>query len=244
MDLSSLVSVWELNEASGNAVDAHGSNTLTETSGTIDAAAGKISGCRDFEAGDTEYFTVADNAGLSAGDVDFTLTAWVNAESLGAVNRDIIAKWGSNNAVREYIFGYTATDRFRFTVRDTGNATNTTVEANNLGAPSTGTWYFIVAWHDSVANTLNIQVNNGTVDSTSYSGGIQDSTAGFAIGARVDGPQAYWDGLIDQCSLWKRVLTSGERTSLWNGGAGRAYPFASNARAGIIGGGMGRILGV
>ena len=32
-------------------------------------------------------------------------------------------------------------------------------------------WHQVIAWHDSVANTLNIQVDHGAVSSLSYSGG-------------------------------------------------------------------------
>lgn len=46
--IDNLVSYWKLDEASGNALDAHGSNTLIETSGAIAAAGGKINGARDF----------------------------------------------------------------------------------------------------------------------------------------------------------------------------------------------------
>ena len=33
------------------------------------------------------------------------------------------------------------------------------------------------------------------------------------------------DGSVDELGLWNRVLTSGEMTNLWNGGAGLTYPF-------------------
>lgn len=227
MDLTNLISVWELNEASGNALDSHGSNTLTETSGTIDAATGLFGGARDFEAGDTERFEIADNASLSVTDIDWLVTAWVYAESLGGVNRDILAKWPATNG--EYLFGYTASDRFRFTVRNAANNANATVEANSFGSPSVGVWYFVVGWHDSVANTLNIQVNDGPVDSVSHSGGCRDAGTAFTIGARNQGGtgDAFWDGLIQQVTFWKRILTAPERSEIFNSGAGLPYPWVA-----------------
>lgn len=218
-----LISYWKLDEASGNALDAHGSNTLTDTN-TVGAATGKISGGRDFESSASEYFTIADNASLSTGDIDFTFSLWVNAESLAA-NADIISKDTATSPNREYIIGFaSATPRFRFILFDGASAT--ILSANNLGAPSTGTWYFIVAWHDSVNNTMNIQVNNGAVDSVSHTTGTDDGAAPFRIGARGNTAE-FFDGIVDEVGFWKRVLTSDERASLYNSGNGLAYPFTS-----------------
>src|SRR5690606_38146388 len=128
-----LISYWKLDEASGNAVDAHGSNTLTETSGTIDAATGKINGGRDFEAIDTEYFTCADNAGLSAGDVDFTIAGWVNLES-SAFGAIASKHNGTTAAGSEWTLVHQTTPaaRFRFSVYS--GSSETQVIANNFGA--------------------------------------------------------------------------------------------------------------
>lgn len=101
-----------------------------------------------------------------------------------------------------------------------------TVQLKWNGTPTTGTWYFIVGWHDPNANTLNIQVNNGTPTTRSHSYGIYDgslsSTRQIKIGALV-GYYQYMDGLMDEVSVWKRVLTADERTWLYNNGNGRTY---------------------
>lgn len=220
----SLISHWKLDEASGNALDAHGANELTETSGTIDSATGKINNARDYESGDTEYHGKADNADLSVGDIDFTIAFWCKPENLSGLNATIVGKYLTTGNQRAYQLGYATTPaRFQFTVSPDGSAT-TVVSADSLGAPSNGNWYFIVAWHDASANTINVQVNNGTVDSVSHTTGVFDNTAAFTIGAR-DGATQPWDGLIDECGFWKRVLTSDERTALYNSGNGLAYPF-------------------
>lgn len=222
--ITSLISYWKLNESSGDAVDSHGTNTLTETSGTIAAATGKITGARDFELGDTEYFTRADNAALSTGDIDFTVAAWVWMESKPATDMTIMAKHNATIAGSEYqLIWNAAGDRFLLeTLR--APATATAVTANNFGAPSTGTWYHVVGWHDSVNNITGISVNAGTANTTAFSGGCNDSTTAFTIGAGSTGV-SYWDGLICEAGFWKKVLTSTERTSLYRGGTGLAYPF-------------------
>lgn len=226
IDTTSLVSVWEMDEASGDALDSFGSNTLTDTN-TVASATGKINNCRDFEDTNTEYFTHTDNASLSTGDIDFTFTAWVQLESKGA-NRRIVNKINSAVTVLEYqLFFRNDLDRFRFEVFD-GTNLKGAQSATTLGSPSLATWYFIVAWHDATANTVSIQVNDGTVDSSATSGAPADTSAPFTIGsldglASDGGAPSHWDGLIDQVTFWKRVLTSGERTALYNSGSGLAY---------------------
>src|SRR5262245_16961143 len=220
--LDGLVSYWALDETSGNALDSHATNDLTETSGIIDSATGKISTCRDFESADTEYFGKADNTDLSTGDIDFTITCWLNAETVGAF-RGIITKADATDP--EFFLLLIGVSQLRFSVSGAAaEASSSFVTASNFGTMPTATWIFVACWHDSVADTINIQVNNGTANSVSHSAGVYDGVSEFQIGARSSSSQ-YWDGLIDEVGFWKRVLTSDERTQLYNGGAGFAYPF-------------------
>jgi hypothetical protein len=234
----SLIAYYSLDEASGNAIDAHAAFDLTETSGTIASAAGIVGTSRDFElTADTEYFVRADEAGISVGDEDFTVCAWINAESLTS-NHVIFAKnlaAGNQQSWRLRVIA--TTFLFQFSVSPDGTTTVTSVSATTFGAASTATWIFIVAWHDAAANTISIQVNDGTVDSTAHTTGVFDSTAGLSIGAG-DANVQNWDGLIDECGYWRRVLTSGERTSLYNGGAGLAYPLTVAGGAMLLHPGM------
>lgn len=218
---TNLVAWWSLDETSGTRADSHGSNDLTDNN-TVLYGTGVQGNAGDFELSTSEYLSIADNTDLSTGNIDFTICAWVKAESLGA-NAAIISKQDTGTPDREYLIGYAnGSSRFYITVSSDGSAT-TIEEADNLGAPSTGTWYFIVAWHDAVNDTLNIQVNNGTVDSQAYASGVHDSAADFNIGANNEGGNLYWDGLIDEVAFFKAVLTSEERTWLYNGGNGRVY---------------------
>lgn len=221
--LDNLIAAWELDEASGNAIDSHSTHDLTETSGTIAAAAGPggVGGSRDFEEADTERFQANDHADLSTGDVDFTLEAWVNLESVDA--ETFLSKWTIGGNQREYQLRYdSGEDRFEFTVSSTG-ADTVTLLAEAFGAVSLGTWYQVIVWHDSVNDEIGIAINAGTPDTLSHSAGVFDSTATFAIGGRSSVTSDAFDGLIAKVRLWKRVLTSQERTDLYNGGTGLAY---------------------
>ena len=224
----SLVSYWKLDEASGNALDAHGTNDLTDHN-TVTSIAGKINNGRHFAAASSEYFSHTTNASLETGDIDFTLSAWAYLDSFDG-NRMIISKFTAPPDFEWRVFLQPfGADNARFTVSNTGSGSDGNV-TNASGTITTGQWYFVVAWHDSVANTINIQVNDGTVGSTSWSSGVLAAGASdLEIGSDQTGGELM-DGIIDEVGFWKRVLTSGERTQLYNSGAGLAYPFSSGAR--------------
>jgi len=225
----SLISYWKLDEASGNALDAHGANTLTDNN-SVGTAVGKIGNARDFELDSAQYFSRADNADLSTGDIDFTFAFWAKPETL-AVTGNVIAK--DNLGPREHRTLLLTTGVIQFIVYTAAGTTSGSV--SSTPTLSAGTWGFVVVWHDATANTINVQINNGTVDSTSYSSGVEDTAADFTIGARAAGGGPY-DGLIDEVGFWKRVLTSNERTALYNNGNGFAYPFtvATTTRVGRV----------
>lgn len=215
-----------MDEASGNALDAHGANDLTDNN-SVGAASGKINGARDFESGSSQYLSHADNADLSTGAADFTLALWVSLESLSTM--DVIAKLDptASPVLSEYTLRYDSSiNRFDWFVSTGGINSWMETLSNNFGALSTGTLYFVVVWHDHTNSEVGISVNDGTPDINSTGGNNPLNTAsGFAIGRPGEYNGLYWDGLVDEVGFWKRVLTSGERTSLYNGGSGLAYPF-------------------
>jgi len=224
---SNLVSYWSLDEASGNAIDAHGANDLTDTN-TVGSAAGKVGNCRDFEKDANEYFSIADNAGLRTGDIDFSFAAWVKMESKNSFPQ-ILSKWGGSGDA-EYALGYeSGSDRLSFSVSSTGSNTVTAV-ANTLGSPSTGTWYFVAGGHNATTNEIWISVNAGTPNTTSHSAGVAVGAAPFLIGELggfVGLAGGEWDGLIDELGFWKRDIRS-DLSELYNAGSGRDYDYIIN----------------
>lgn len=213
--LTSLISFWELEEASGTRNDAHGTNHLTDNN-TVTQAAGKVGSAGQFTAANSEYLSIADNAALSMGDIDLTVGAWVYLDTIGA-DRGIVAKWASGNT--EYILYVTSGNRARFIVRNAANTADGII-SDAFGALTSGTWYFLMGWHDATNDLIGVSVN-GVSNTTSHSTGVRDSNAAFEIG-RFNGSN-YFNGRIDQPFVYKRLLTTTERTWLFNGGAGRSY---------------------
>jgi len=220
---TNLESWWSLNETSGTRVDSHGSNDLADGN-TVLYGTGVRGNAADFETSASEYLSINDNASISVGDIDFTFCGWVKLES--DISPNIYGQYDFGNNQRSWKLSYdTTADRFEFRVSNDGIAAVFEL-ADNLGAASLATWYFVVVWHDATANTINIQVNDGTVDSGAHATGVHNSTSPFFMGCQANSgsPAAtYYDGLVDEACFFKAVLTSAERTWLYNGGNGRVY---------------------
>lgn len=214
-----LISYWKLDEASGTRNDSHGSNHLTDNN-TVASATGIINSAADFEADNSEYLSHTDNTDLSTGDIDFSLSFWVKAETLSGFPVPICK---GDNGDREYILYFSS------------GVPQWEVNGSTVSwgaALSTGTWYHIVVWHDSVSNLVGIAVNNGTPVTASDGSGGRDTIRDFWIGTSLN-QSLYWDGLIDEVGFWKKVLSSGEITSLYGGGAGLAYPLSGGGGGGV-----------
>jgi hypothetical protein len=223
--IDNLMAWYPLDEASGNAIDAHSSHDLTETGGTIASATGPggVNGSRDFELDDTEYFTVGDHADLSMGDFDFSLVAWVRLEGPQNPRGTLIYK-GFDTAFEYSVTfdGYDNTGLFYFKIASATNFVNFTgIGSSDFGVAAGATWYLVVARHDATANTIDIGVNAGTQTSTAYSFGGWDGGTAFNIGGSSEGQPL--DGMLAQVGVWKKKLTSDEITWLYNSGNGRSY---------------------
>jgi len=226
---TSLVSCWALDEASGTAVDAFGDRDLTDGN-TVGATTGKVNGARDFELDNTEYFEHADHADLSLGaDTDFTWVTWVKAEDLPGYNMPLIHK-GSD-------YGEAVANAYAVWVSNVDNKLRFYVSNGSTGAGvswsavlSTATWYFVAVWHDSAADKIYIQVDNGTAVEAAWSGGTQNDTNAFNLGG-WNASAVKFDGILDETAFWKRTLTADERTELYNSGNGKACPFTAAAAA-------------
>lgn len=218
--LDNMVACWSLEEASGTRNDSVGSNHLTDNN-TVLSSAGVVGDAALFVKSNTEYLSRASNASLQSGDIDFMMVLWVYPETLPPESEGyhLVSKFlGSTN---EYTLSINASvDKFKL---DYGSGA-----LQSSVALSADTWYFVVAWHDSVNNQLGIQINNGTPETTSYSGGATAGNSPFYLSLLTAPNVGEHDGLLDEVGLWKRLLTSDERTELYNSGSGRSCDYILN----------------
>lgn len=223
--LNNLISYWKLDEASNGSVPVTrldsvvaSGNDLTDNNTTA-SAAGKIGSAASFISTNNESLSRASNASLQTGDITYSIALWVNLAATGAARHVFVSKGSMITGPLEYAVGYNlGTDRFEFQVNG-----STVLSANSLGSPGLGVWHFIICWFENVGQTLNMQCDNGTVDTVAYAGGGLATADPIKFGADVV-DRAY-DGLIDEVGFWKRKLLAGDRIALWNGGAGLTYPF-------------------
>lgn len=216
---TSLVSHWKLDEASGTRSDSHGTNHLTDNA-TVGQAVGKIASAAHFIAANSEYLSIVDNASLSFADEDFTVAFWVYFDTDG-IRQGVVTKGSASSPIEYVLFRHS--DNVLYLAL--GNGLGQVVQPGV--AIASGAWKFIVFWHDSVANTVNIQVDNGTITSVAYTFGCNNGASPFFLGAESPSgsPGFYLNGKMDSVSVWKRVLTATEKTAIYNGGSGLDYPF-------------------
>lgn len=216
---TSLISHWSLEEASGNRADDFGSNTLTDNN-TVTQNTGKVGNAGQFTAANTETLSVADNAGLSVTDVDFTIAGWIYLDSLGAVRT-----WASKSTDptdRGWAAYINSDDKAHFVVRNSGDSAYVDVTASTFGALSVSTWYFIICDYDSTGDTIGISVNNGTRDTAALAGGTRDTAVDFILGADSV-TNDLWNGRIDEVAFWKKLLSVSDKAAIYNSGNGLAW---------------------
>lgn len=203
---NNLVSYWKLNEESGVRYDSvtASANDLTDNN-TVTSAAGMSGLAAEFTADNSEFLS---QTYVITADADVTLSGWIKF----------------TNATGD--FSILHSGNYNFDLRLTNGIPQFLVEGSATAAAgaitlSINTWYFIAAWHDSIANTANIVVNADAVASRATVG-PNGATTQFSFG-RINGLAGYWGGNFDEFGLWLRVLTAQERTDRWASGVGLFY---------------------
>lgn len=232
---SNLISCWTLDEASGTRADAvtGSANDLTDNN-TVTQGTLVIGNAADFEKDTSEFLSRADNDSLSVtGTGSFTLAAWVQLESEPAANQTILARNTGTAGTSEYVLRRdTATDRFAFYVSNSTGFVSVDFDAIN---PTTATPYFIVVGHDTDANTIFINVNDGTAETAAFSATIPTTSVEFRIGMDSSAGAVHWDGLIDEVPFYKSALSAADQTALYNGGTGVSCDTIINGAGGSSG---------
>jgi len=225
--IDNLVSYWKLDEASGNAADSVGSNTLTNT-GTVAFAAGKINNGVTLVRGNSKSLAIADasQTGLDLLSTDFTLQAWVKPSSAPTgVKYQIINKY-QGGVSEAYELSYRDDSGMKVNWQMVnGGTSDYIVWATDLG---TGTFKHLVLVFDSANTEVTLYVDGSAVSTQQTNCSTpQNTTVPFAIGADSSISTIGFNGMIDEVGVWTRKLTSTEVTSLYNSGNGLQYPFSS-----------------
>lgn len=225
--ITDLKHFYKCDEASGNLLDAHGSIDLTVNgTGGIGSGTGIINGARDLEYSDSDYFSTADHDDFSIGDNDWAGWVWINVESLAGINNFVM---GKDIANREWGVYLNSSGAIRFYVFSPASAFTEVVSSVTI---TTGSFFFVAFWHDSVNNEIAIRVNS-TKTTQAYSAGVKDSTDDFQVGRGILNA-TFFDGMVDEIGIRKgSIPTDDDWDDLYDGGAGLPYPFDQSS--GVIG---------
>lgn len=225
--LTGLVSYWKLDEASGNAADSHGSNTLTNTSAGF--TTGKINNGASLNV--NQYFARGDDCGIANGSCSASM--WIKPSSLPASDMS-----GYNNGNIFWAISNTTTNvSFFFGLIREGGVQKVLINRQRQlaenGAISyvytTSTSVFTHMAYTFDGTTLTLYINGSsvatyTVTGTNGTGG--PTTNQTSIGGDAGDYDRNYVGVVDEVGLWNRALTGAEITSLYKAGNAYPYPFA------------------
>lgn len=224
--INGLFAAYGGQETNGNLLDASGNGRdLTANNAPLNnpGPSSFIPNARQLIRASTQYFSAIDsNPWTFAG--SFTVTMWGLLNSIGA------STWGSglskfSTVDGEYLLPYydSGSNRWLMILCPSGSfAGRVSLSANSFGAVSSGVWMFVRCWLDVVAQTMNIQVNNGPVDSVSFTGSLSNTTNPVNLGCWGNGASEFYDGRIANLLVHNRVLTDKEALYL---SKGRLFPF-------------------
>jgi hypothetical protein len=196
----------------GNANDIAGTNNGTLTNGA-GFAIGKVGQSFNFDGVDdsVQVSTTAINFGTG----DFTIDLWFNQNSTSAAGSSLFGKTvGIFPNDQTYLLETSNGNLLRFLVR------GTTANENDLNITvslPTSTWHHVVAVRQDNINRLylnGLQIGQQTAGSN-----VNTGAGGEAfIGRLPEIPTRFFDGRIDETSLYNRALTDAEITSIFNAG--------------------------
>lgn len=225
---SDFVSCWDLEEASGDRIDANttNSNDLADNN-TVLSATGKVGTAADFERATTEWLSITDanQVGLEPATA-LSFFTWVNYES-NPSSGQLFGFIGKRNTASTPTYSYESflqnsggTQRLRFDVYS-GSAEDSFV---SNWTPTAGTWYHVGWTWNGSTKTTKFYVNaaqQGADQVGTNVASMQNGTADFMLG-RGNSDAHYHDGLFDVSEIYDRVLTTTEISDIYNTGTGVA----------------------
>ena len=214
------VAYWKMD---GNSNDAVGSNNGSDTNVSYSTSTGKINQGAGFD-GSASRINIGN---MVSGQVDVSVGAWIkttftpdaqvgNVQIVGqrqGPNPQWILFEDQNGKVGFFAFG-TSGDAANF-------AGNTTI--------TDGNWHYVGVAQSGTTYTMYV---DGAVDATATGPAITYDSSGGSIGYDRKGYEAlgsgsghWFNGSIDEVSVWNTSLSASDFSTLYNSGAGDQYPF-------------------
>lgn len=153
---------------------------------------------------DSSDFDITDNLSVS-------VWAKNNSSSLSS-EQGLMSKYTASGTLMEWMVEVTGDGKPMMTV----SADGSTVGTATGGVVVADEWNHYVFTFASGTYTIYVNGVSQSITETGTETSIHNSTADVKIGVHTS---KYWDGLIDECSIWKTaVLSSSEVQELYNNG--------------------------
>jgi subtilisin family serine protease/subtilisin-like proprotein convertase family protein len=214
-NLDGIVSWW-LGESGPIAPDIISGNNGAFVDG-VGFSAGKVGGAFDFN-GLNSYLTVSDAPSLDF-TTNMTVEVWINPRSWGGAPREILSKWGGPSNQRSYTLSINTSGLAYLLVSSDGGGVNNQVVFSSTVMPL-NTWTHLAAVYDGV--NLRMYVNGLLENTVAWPQGLFPGTAPLLIGATrasLSSVTSYFNGMIDEPTLFRRALTAGEIADIYLAGA-------------------------
>lgn len=217
---TNFTAAWSMDEASGNRVDCKTSLALVP-SGTTTQVGGRIAQAIHFAGTTADFAECANVSAIQSGGQPFSVSYWCISDSavVGANTWIPVAHYGGAGQAGWQIY-WTST-HIVFGVSSDGTA----YQEVTLVAPIGITTNFVAAVYDGSTIKIYCGLGAGGINSasSSFSAGVHDSTSNFSVGNRAthDATTAF-PGAVDELVFYKWALSSGDVTTRYNSGLGRA----------------------
>ncbi len=209
---SSTVAAWHLSETSGHHANSTSTSSIDTTVENVTqkgAYIGKVGRADEFSGTSDDVMAPSSSSFRQAG--DFTISAWVKADTLSSVaghDQAILYRHLNASPYEEYgLYINDTNDKIHFTsasVEFTGGTAivNTAISIN--------TWYHVVGVKSGSNMKLYINGSNGGTTDGTYVGTYPNLTGDFFIGDYDSNNVLDFDGVIDEVRL-----SSTARSATW-----------------------------
>ena len=212
---SGLVGWWR---AEGDAHDVIGGNHGTLGSGA-NFTDGEVGQAFSFNGTSSSYVSIPDSPLLDSFTNSITIELWLKANQTNANSnwQTIVSKGNAAWEIQATVYARTVSF-----FMGGPNPSNVTGSRN----VQDGQWHHVAAVYDGT--NINLYVD-GTLDaSTPSTGGIVQNSYPMGIGYSAQGlggsPGYFYNGKVDEVSLYHRALSAGEIAAIYNAGsAGKCY---------------------
>ena len=213
---------FEENAANTTVVDEKGANTGIASTNTsnLTTASGKFDNGFDFVSANSEDVDLNSDA-IVGGRTAFTISMWAKADSLSGT-RVLYGGWGD---VPVSVYFRVSGGNLQCFLHD-----GTTQFGGSTQAFSdTASMHHFIARYDGT--TLSTWID-GSIGGTTYSISsiTVDNGHKETIGQTGEGTNLnFWDGIIDEVTIWSVALSDTLIAELYNSGSGVEYPFTTAA---------------